>query len=128
MDKPLHVQLREARKAAKLTQPELAERLGYASHADISRIERGQQWLGKGVLEAWMRACGHRLAVIPGSSSGLDALAAALADIPEEQRPVLRRIAEVMPHLPENVLEQLAHDLELWERRYLRAEDARSRA
>lgn len=72
MSEPLHLRLRRLREEAGLTQDELAERLGYSKGASISRIEKGVRDIPLRQAEAWVRACGAELALLPVGREGED--------------------------------------------------------
>lgn len=50
--------LRGIRRAAGLTQVDLARRLGMTHHTVVSKVENGQRGIGALELAAWCKACG----------------------------------------------------------------------
>lgn len=113
MDRPIHEQLRIARKRAKISQVRMAALLGYAGdsgHANISRIERGKQAAPVELLQRWVNACGCKLAIVPRQS-----MDAAAADLSVADRALVARVIAVLPSLDPALRRQLAHDLDLWE-------------
>lgn len=61
--------LRRLRRAAELSQDELAEKLGWASGQTVSRIERGARGLSVGEFVEWCEACGASpVAVLNGEA------------------------------------------------------------
>jgi transcriptional regulator with XRE-family HTH domain len=114
----LVAKLRAARLAAGLSQVELAAALGYERHSDISRIERGAQApRSLDIVDRWFEVCGRALRVVEPEDSEPDARAQAIA----------ARLLQVLPALPEALVEGVEHDLDLWESRYL-SSGARERA
>lgn len=63
--------LREARRAARLSQRGLAER-AHAAQPAIARIERGRVVPGFGTLEHLLRACGCSVEVVKRHGTGID--------------------------------------------------------
>ena len=55
--------LKELRQRARLTQAELAERLGM-DQSHVSRLERGKREANLGLLVTWAEACGYRFTVV----------------------------------------------------------------
>src|SRR3990167_4256402 len=101
--------LRAARKAAGLTQDEVADRMGDVSRQTISHWERGYAPVSLENLERFADVVGHRLdlrlpiADAPATVT-VSREAAALAEhaerLPQPARSLLAELAEVMPLLP----------------------------
>ena len=65
----LHKNIKELRKAAKMTQEELARRTGYTDRSSIARIEKGEIDLPQSKIAAFAEALG----TTPGHLMGWDA-------------------------------------------------------
>ena len=60
----MHNQLKHLRKEAKLTQSQLAKRLGDGySRSHICNIEKGKRAVGLAFIERWAESCGFRIEV-----------------------------------------------------------------
>lgn len=87
----------DARKAAKLTQDQLAAQLGL-TRVQVGRIEKGTRGTGYDVVERWMQICGSAadtLAIGHGARTG--ELAAALERITDRDLDLVVRLMRVLP-------------------------------
>lgn len=90
--------LRNSRRAAGLSQRELARRAGVAQPA-IARIESGGVVPRVDTLEHLLRACGHTLEVVRRAGSGVD-------------RSVMRELLRLTPRQRLDLAVTEAHNLE----------------
>lgn len=67
---PLHVQLRDLRKAAGLSQEQVARHLG-CTQAKVSKVETRGEMVDFDLVDAWADACGVRFVYgfVPSGSS-----------------------------------------------------------
>lgn len=120
MDTPLFERLKRIRKAAKKSQTALAHELGYKAHSEVSQIERGRQVPHSlEIIERWAEACGYRIALLPEASAEDGVVTAAMAELTDEQRQTVLRLAQALPHLPEPIRAGLENDLRFWEESYV---------
>jgi len=90
-------ELRRMRKAAGLTQPQLAEKLGKSQNF-VTMIETGKRSARPAIVEAWARACGFSVLVefVPEGVDGDMArtLARSISEMSDEQKRVLAAMIE----------------------------------
>lgn len=120
MDDPnWRARLRAMRLARKKTQKDVADHLG-VNRSHISSVENGTRGIVLEKYERWLEYLGHHVEVHP-SAMGLEYTGVL---IPPEQDPkgraraLVEGLAEVIPHLPETLLEELEDRLERWRHRY----------
>lgn len=65
MHGPLNRQLNEARIAAGLTQSQIAAKIGWKTHSQVAHVEKGTRDTDLSAAQAWARACGYEIALIP---------------------------------------------------------------
>jgi transcriptional regulator with XRE-family HTH domain len=107
--KALGQRLYELRTQAGLTQQELAEKVGVTPSA-ISKIENGRQFPQLENLEAWVEACGHKLALMfPTEGREVTTIVVENDFVPvverfsglsDESRQLVEMLIEALPNLP----------------------------
>lgn len=102
-DAQLGAALRDARKRAGLTQPQLAATLG-VTHSTISRIETGRRSTGIDLVTRWYAACGLLLESIDvHGPRHARTIAVAVAELPEHELDAVAAIIDAWPTLSERV-------------------------
>lgn len=105
--------LREVREAAKLTQLQLAERVGL-KQAHVSAIEVGRRATTTEKLAKWIEVCGAHLVIEPPSAADpLTPLLDAARGLPGEDLELLIRVARVLPLLDPGTREREVRFLEM---------------
>ena len=112
-------QLKEARTRAKIPQERMAEILDI-DKAHISRVERGKRGASSDLVDRWMEACEQRLVLAPKDRADLGDI----ETLPPEMLELLKRLARLLPVLPELFLDDLSARFTHWEGRYLSASSA----
>lgn len=103
----LRVQLRRARKAARLTQEQLAARLGITG-VQVSRIETGARGTGLDLARRWLEECGYTVeSVSVGEPDTARTIAIAIATLDEAELEAVTRVVGAWPRLPEHIREAI---------------------
>lgn len=102
-------QLVQARKAAGLSQEELAKRARW-DRAQVSKFESGDRGASVDKIDAWLEACGVDLVVVASALQGDQ-----VHGLGVEQRDLLRRLAALLPRLTEDRADTILGLVERWE-------------
>jgi transcriptional regulator with XRE-family HTH domain len=110
----LGVALRSARKAANLSQGELAEKLN-EQQSWVSRMERGENPIEIPKMVAWFLACGQGVGLQWGEAGTLPVTRVpdAIEALPAADRELLARAAPLLDRAP-TARKRLAFDVEMW--------------
>ena len=103
--------LRPARAAARITQAEMAELLGWgpSGGAHVSRVERGERGTDPDTVERWYLACGVQIVLASG-----DEHPAAIGEeiLRSGQLELVRKVATVLPLLDPILLDRFKADVD----------------